>query len=96
MALGIQSHVSGLSASNTVELLGVLGVQRSRKAIHDWVQKANLQPASGKTPNQVAVDETVIRINDQQLSSINNLLQKSVIIVQSGESVPPLPNVNHS
>ncbi|WP_058994169.1 IS6 family transposase [Haloarcula sp. CBA1127] len=66
MALGIQSHVAGLSLSNTVELLEALGVQRSRKAIHDWVQKADLQPDSGKSPNQIALDETVIRINDQQ------------------------------
>ena len=66
VALGIQSHVAGLSLSNTVELLECLGVQRSRKAIHDWVQKADLQPESGKSPNQVALDETVIRINDQQ------------------------------
>jgi putative transposase len=36
------------------------------KAVHDWVQKADLQPVSGKPPNQVAVDETVIRINNQQ------------------------------
>ncbi len=66
MALGIQSYVAGLSLSNTDELLEALGVQRSRKAIHDWVQKANLQPESGKSPNQIALDETVIRINDQQ------------------------------
>jgi putative transposase len=66
MALGIQSHVAGLSLSNTVELLEDLGVQRSRKAVHDWVQKADLQPDSGKSPNQIALDETVIRINDQQ------------------------------
>ncbi len=66
VALGIQSHVAGLSLRNTVELLDCLGVQRSRKAIHDWVQKADLQPKSGKSPNQVALDETVIWINDQQ------------------------------
>ncbi|MFC6863890.1 IS6 family transposase [Halomicroarcula sp. GCM10025817] len=66
MALGIQSHVAGLSLSNTVELLEAMGVQRSRKAVHDWVQKADLQPESGKSPNQIVLDETVIRINDQQ------------------------------
>jgi putative transposase len=66
MALGIQSHVAGLSLSNTVELLDNMGVHRSRKAIHDWVQKADLQPESGKSPNQIALDETAIRINDQQ------------------------------
>ena len=37
MALGIQSHVAGLSLSNNVKFLEGLGVQRSRKAIHDWV-----------------------------------------------------------
>ncbi|WP_324666288.1 IS6 family transposase [Haloarcula sediminis] len=66
MKLGIQMHVAGLSLSNTISILDNLGVQRSRKAIHDWVQKADLQPVSGKSPNQIAVDETVIRINDQQ------------------------------
>jgi putative transposase len=66
MALGIQAHVAGLSLSNTVELLEDLGVHRSRKAVHDWVQKADLQPESGKSPNQIALDETVIRINDEQ------------------------------
>ena len=66
MKLGIQSHVAGLSLSNTVELLESLGVQRSKKAVHDWIQKADLQPRSGRSPNQIALDETVIRINDQQ------------------------------
>ena len=66
MKLGIQMHLAGLLLSNTVSILDDLGVQRSRKAVHDWVQKAELQPASGKNPNHVAVDETVIQINDQQ------------------------------
>jgi putative transposase len=66
MKLGIQMHLAGLSLSNTVSVLYELGVQRSRKAVHDWVQKADLQPADGANPNHVAVDETVIRINDQQ------------------------------
>jgi putative transposase len=66
MKLGIQMHLAGLSLSNTVSILEKLGVQRSRKAVHDWVQKADLQPVDGANPNHVAVDETVIRINDQQ------------------------------
>ena len=64
--LGIQLQLAGLSLSNTVSVLEELGVERSRKAIHDWVQKADLQPSDGRSPNHVAVDETVIRINDQQ------------------------------
>jgi transposase-like protein len=47
-------------------LLKDLGGQRSRKVIHNWVQQANLQPDSGKSPNQIVLDETVIRINEQQ------------------------------
>lgn len=66
IALGIQSHLAGLSLSNTVVPLTYLGVDRSRKAIHDWVQKTDLRPVRGKSPNHVAVDETAIRINDQQ------------------------------
>jgi len=66
MKLGIQLQLAGLSLSNTVSILEELGVERSRKAIHDWVQKADLQPSEGRNPNHVAVDETVIRVNDQQ------------------------------
>ncbi len=66
MELGIRLHLAGLSLSNTVKERETFGVQRSRKAVHDWVQKADLQPVSGTSPNKVAVDETVIRINDQQ------------------------------
>ncbi|GAA0278310.1 hypothetical protein GCM10009000_111900 [Halobacterium noricense] len=46
MSLGIRLHLAGLSLSNTVKELEKFGVQRSRKAIHDWVQKADLQPAT--------------------------------------------------
>jgi len=31
-----------------------------------WVHKANLQPESGRSPNHVAVDETVIRLDGEQ------------------------------
>ncbi|WP_245625945.1 IS6 family transposase [Haloparvum sedimenti] len=66
MKLGIQLQLAGLSLSNTVSLLEELGVQRSRKAIHDWIQKADLQPTDGRSPNHVTIDETVIQINDPQ------------------------------
>ncbi|AEM58698.1 hypothetical protein HAH_4023 [Haloarcula hispanica ATCC 33960] len=51
MESGIQSHVAGLSLSNTIEVLEDPGVQRGRKAVHNWVQKADLQPESGKSLN---------------------------------------------
>lgn len=64
--VGIQLHLAGLSLSNTKQYLENLGVERSRTAIHNWVQKADLQPTGDGAPNQIAVDETVIRINDER------------------------------
>jgi putative transposase len=64
--VGIQLHLAGLSLSNTKQYLEKLGVERSRTAIHNWVQKADLQPDSDVAPNQIAVDETVIRVNGQR------------------------------
>ncbi|SDG27994.1 hypothetical protein SAMN05216218_12118 [Halorientalis regularis] len=64
--VGIQLHLAGLSLSNTKQYLERFGVERSRTAIHNWVQKADLQPTSDGAPNQIAVDETVIQINDER------------------------------
>lgn len=61
----IQLQVLGLSLSNTAVLLEEMGAERSRKAIHGWVQKGDLQPTGDRNPNHVAVDNTVIRINDR-------------------------------
>jgi len=66
MKLGIQLHLAGLSLSNTVSILEIFGVNRARSTVHNWVHKANLQPESGRNPDHVAVDETVIRLNDEQ------------------------------
>jgi putative transposase len=66
MKLSIQLHLSGLSLSNTVRVLEVFGVQRARSTVHNWVHKADLQPESGKNPDHVAVDETVIQLNNEQ------------------------------
>ena len=66
MKLSIQLHLSGLSLSNTVSFLEVFGVDRVRSTVHNWVHKADLQPEAGRSPNHVAVDETVIQLDDQQ------------------------------
>jgi len=66
MKLGIQLHLAGLSLSNTVSILAVFGVERARSTVHNWVHKADLQPESGQSPDHVAVDETVIRLNDER------------------------------
>ena len=66
MKLSIQLHLAGLSLSNTVLFLEVFGVERVRSTVHNWVHKADLQPESGRSPNHVAVDETVIRLDNEQ------------------------------
>lgn len=66
MELGIRLHLAGLSLSNTISELEKFGVERSQKPVRDRVQKVDLQPASGASPDQVALDETVTRIDGQQ------------------------------
>lgn len=62
---GIRLHLKRLSLSNIVAALERQGVTRSRTAVHNWVQKAGLQPTSDMSPNQTAVNETVIRVNGE-------------------------------
>jgi transposase-like protein len=66
MKLSIQLHLAGLSLSNTVSILEIFGVERARSTVHNWVHKADLQPEEGRSPDHVAVDETLIRLNDEQ------------------------------
>ncbi|SDG13970.1 IS6 family transposase [Halorientalis regularis] len=66
MRLSIHLHAAELSLSDTVCVLDSFGVQRARSTVHNWGQKADLQPEGGKSPNHVAVDETVIQLNDQR------------------------------
>jgi len=42
-----------------------LGVQRSHVAVHEGVHKADLQPISTVTADQLAADEKMIRPNGQ-------------------------------
>jgi len=66
MKLGIRLHVAGLSFADTTSVLSGLGVDRARSTVHNWVQKTGLQPHDGKDPNHLAIDETVIQLNDQR------------------------------
>ena len=67
MQLGTRLHLAGLSLSNTIREIEKFGIKRSRKAVRDRVQKADLQPADSASPDHIALDETVIRISGQQL-----------------------------
>src|SRR6056297_1026593 len=66
MKLNIQLHLAGLSLLNTVSVLEIFCVKRARSIVHNWVRKADLQPEDGRSPYHVAVDETVIQLNDEQ------------------------------
>jgi len=66
MRLSIQLHLTGLSRSDTVSVLERFGVERAGSTTHNWVQKADLRPAVGKQPDHVALDETVIQLDDQR------------------------------
>jgi len=66
MKLSVQLHLAGLSLSNIVSFLEVFGVDRVRSTVHNWVHKADLQSETGRSPNHVAVDETVIQLDYEQ------------------------------
>ena len=51
---------------STVFILEIFSVKRARSTVHNWVHEADLQPQDGQSPDHVAVDETVIRLNDEQ------------------------------
>ena len=65
MNLSIQLHLAGLSLSDTVSILDTCGVKRARSTVHNRVQKADLGPEDGRNSNHVAVDETVIQLDDE-------------------------------
>jgi transposase-like protein len=66
MKLGIRLHLAGLSLSDTISILENSGVERCRSTVHNWVQKADLQPLDGANPDHVAVDETVIQLGSER------------------------------
>jgi transposase-like protein len=66
MKLSIQLHLAGLSLSNTVYFLDMFGIERARSTVHNWVHRADLQPESGRSPDHVVVDETVIWLDGEK------------------------------
>lgn len=66
MKLIIRLHLAGLSLSNTISVLDMLGFDRCRSTAHNWVRKAELQSTDGAELGHVAVDETVIQLNDER------------------------------
>lgn len=66
MKLGIRFHLAVLSLLDTVSILDGLGVVCCRLTVHNWVQKADLQPFDGANPDHVAVDKGVIQLYDER------------------------------
>ena len=66
MKLAIRLHLAILSLLNTILIFDNLDVGRCRSTVHDWVQKAELQPTDGADPDHVAVDETVSQPDDER------------------------------
>jgi len=66
MRLSVQLHLAGLLLSNIVSVLKIFDVQRTRSTAHNYVHKADLQPISGRSPTHIAIDETMIQLDDEQ------------------------------
>jgi predicted TIM-barrel fold metal-dependent hydrolase len=66
--LGIRLVLARLSLSDTISIHDRLGVERCRSTVHNWLQKAYLQPLGGADPDHVAVDVTVIQLNAERVA----------------------------
>ena len=66
MKLAIHLHLGGLSLSNTISVLDSFGIDRARSTVHNWVQKADLEPEAGRDPDMIALDETVVKIEGER------------------------------
>ncbi len=64
--LGLRCHLVGMSLREASKHLELFGIDRSYVAVHNWVHKANLQPISTVSENQLAADEKMIRLHGQQ------------------------------
>jgi transposase-like protein len=64
--VGIRCHLASMSLRYVSQYVGELGIDRSHVAIHNWVHKAELQPAATISANRLAVDEKMIRLHGQQ------------------------------
>ena len=84
MELAIHLHLGGLSLSNTVSILDRFGVDRARSTVHNWVQKADLEPRGGRAPAQIALDETVVKVNGERFWLIAAVDPDTNIILHVG------------
>ena len=63
--VGIRCHLASMSLWDASQFLDELGVQRSHVAVHECVRKADLQPISTVTADQLPVNEKMSRLHGQ-------------------------------
>jgi len=63
---GSRCHLAGMSLREVSSFLESFGINRSHVANHNWVHKADLQPLSTVSTDQLAVDEKMIRLHGQK------------------------------
>ncbi|MFB6138592.1 MAG: IS6 family transposase [Halobacteriaceae archaeon] len=84
MKLAIRLHLRGLSLSDTVSILECFGVNRVRSTVHNWVQKADLEPADGRDPAKIALDETVVKLEGERYWLFAAVDPETNVILHSG------------
>jgi transposase-like protein len=62
----IRCHLASMPLREVSKHLELFGIDRSYVAVHNWVHKADLQPVSTVSEDQLAVDEKMIRLHGQQ------------------------------
>ena len=62
----IRHHLPVLSLLNTINFLEGLNVYRRRTAVHNRVQKADVQPAGGEISDRIAAGQKSILVNDEE------------------------------
>lgn len=63
IGLAIHLHLVGLSIQKPGEFLANFGIDRCRSTVHYWAKKAGLNPRSGRSPEKIALDESVVKID---------------------------------
>lgn len=64
--IGIRCHLASMSLREVSKFSEEYGIDWSHVAIHNWVDKADLQPISTVFEDQLAVDERMIHLHGQQ------------------------------
>lgn len=65
MKLNTRLYLAEPSLLDTISIIDISSANRYRSTVFNWVQKADSQPTKGTGLDQVAIDETVLQLNDE-------------------------------